>query len=445
MNALRNSSRELLRYPSAIVGLMVIFILVFTAAYALVKIPYTEAIRLWRGGEDVWYQNPKFAPPAWFNLFSKTKLPESFAVSSKNGTMTKVVTVGEQNTSRIDITYSFDYSYDTFPQELILYFTSNYTEKLPFVSILWMTPDGREIRVADFGISKRQTFRFAQDEKLKFRLKGQDPLKGLFLDPETQSIVKGNYQLIINGLTFEDAADIDAQFVLHGQLYGLAGTDHARRDLTVALLWGAPIALAFGLLASLGTVVLTMVIAAIGTWYGGWIDELIQRVTEINLVLPFFSILIMVGTFYSRSIWSILGVTILLNIFTGTIKGYRAVFMQAKESMYIEAARAYGASNGRIIFQYLIPRMIPLLIPGLVSSVPAFVFLEASLAVLGLGDPVLPTWGKIINDAASNGALYKGYYYWVLEPAILLMITGLGFAILGFALDRVFNPRLRDI
>ena len=64
--------------------------------------------------------------------------------------------------------------------------------------------------------------------------------------------------------------------------------------------------------------------------------------------------------------------------------------------------------------------MIPLLIPGLVSSVPAFVFLEASLAVLGLGDPVLPTWGKIIQDANANGALYRGYYYWILEPATLL-------------------------
>jgi peptide/nickel transport system permease protein len=80
-----------------------------------------------------------------------------------------------------------------------------------------------------------------------------------------------------------------------------------------------------------------------------------------------------------------------------------------------------------------------------VNAVPAFVFLEASLAVLGLGDPVLPTWGKIINDANSNAALYKGLYYWVLEPAVLLMITGLGFAMLGFALDRIFNPRLRGI
>jgi peptide/nickel transport system permease protein len=65
--------------------------------------------------------------------------------------------------------------------------------------------------------------------------------------------------------------------------------------------------------------------------------------------------------------------------------------------------------------------------------------------VLGLGDPVLPTWGKVISDARSNGALYGGLYYWVLEPAILLMVAGLAFALLGFALDRIFNPRLREI
>ena len=204
-------------------------------------------------------------------------------------------------------------------------------------------------------------------------------------------------------------------------------------------------ALAFGLMAAFGTTVTTMIIAAVGTWYSGWLDELIQRITEVNLVLPFFALLIMIGTFYSRSIWVILTATILLSIFTGAILGYRAIFLQVKESMYIEAAKAYGASNRRIIFVYLIPRMIPLLIPSLVQAVPAFVFLEASLAVIGLGDPVLPTWGKIIQDAQSNGALFKGYYYWVLEPAALLMITGLAFAVLGFALDRIFNPRLRDV
>ena len=418
--------------------------LVVLAAYAMITIPYNEAIRLWRGGEEVWYQNPKFAPPAWINYFSSKKYSESFAVRTIDRSIVKEVTPGAEGTSTVSVSYAFDFSSDFYPQEMLIYFTSKYQEKQPFVSAEWQTPDGRTIRIANLAISKKQTYRFAQDDKLKTRLKTDDVIPALFSDPETGKPLKGRYQLLITGTTFEPESDIDVEFVFHGQVYGLAGTDQQRRDLVVPLLWGAPVALAFGLIASVGTSVLTLVIAAVGTWYGGWVDELIQRITEINLVLPFLSILIMIGTFYSRSIWVILGATILLSIFTGSIKAYRAVFMQVKESMYIEAARAYGASGIRIVFLYLIPRMIPLLIPGLVSAVPAFVFLEASLAVLGLGDPVLPTWGKIIEDANSNGALYRGYYYWILEPAVLLMITGLGFAMLGFALDRIFNPKLRD-
>jgi peptide/nickel transport system permease protein len=445
MNNLKNSFRNLVYYPSAIFGILVVFLLVFTAVYALVKIPYQEAIRLWRGGEEVWYQNPKFAPPAWINLFSSRKYAESFAVKTTDGSMAHEVTPGAEGTSTTVSTYTFDFTYDYYPQDLILYFKTKYNEKQPFVSIEWITPGGEEIRVTNTALSRQQTYRFSQDSKLKTKLQADEVIPALFSDPETGDLIKGQYQLRITGATFEPDSTIDVEFVSHGQVYGLAGTDQARRDLMVPLLWGAPVALAFGLIASLGTSVMTMVIAAVGTWYGGWVDELIQRITEINLVLPFLSILIMIGTFYSRSIWVILGATILLSIFTGAIKGYRSIFVQVKESAYIEAARAYGASSPRIVFFYLIPRMIPLLIPGLVSSVPAFVFLEASLALVGLGDPVLPTWGKIIQDANSNGALYRGYYYWVLEPATLLMVTGLGFAMLGFALDRIFNPKLRDV
>jgi peptide/nickel transport system permease protein len=447
MNALKNSIREIFRYPSAIAGTVVILLLVALAVYAMISIPYEKAIQLWRGGEDVWYQNPKTAPPAWFNVFSAKKLPVSFAVDSAKGQMEKVVTPFSDGSGGVDITYSFDFNYDAFPQDMLLYFTAKYQEKQPFVSIYLMTPDGRKVRVSDFGVDAKYTFRFSQDEKLKKRLGGGDIMTGLFTMPKDKLAVpvKGKYQLILDVATFEEGSDLDAELVFHGQVYGLAGTDRSRRDLIVPLLWGAPIALAFGLLASLGTSVLTMIIAAVGAWYSGWVDEMIQRITEVNLVLPFLNILIMVGTFYSRSIWLILGVTVLLSIFTGSIKSYRAIFMQVKESTYIEAARAYGASNPRLIFVYLIPRMIPLLIPGLVSSVPAFVFLEATLAVLGLGDPVLPTWGKVINDAWVSGALYKGQYYWILEPSVLLMVTGLGFAMLGFALDRIFNPRLRGM
>lgn len=443
MLAFRNSLRGLMQYPSAILGLITIFALVFTAVYAVIKIPYREAIRLWRGGEEIWYQNPKFAPPAWINYFSDKKYSESFSARTSDGSIAKEVTLGDE-TSTMNAVYSFDFDADYYPQEMIVYLTSTFNEKQPFVSMEWLTPDGRVIRIANIAISQKHAYRFAQDEKLRARLRTEDVIHSLFSNPETGELMKGRYQLTISGATFEPGSNIEAEFVFHGQVFGLAGTDQARRDLTIPLLWGAPVALMFGLIASLGSSVLTMVIAAMGTWYGGWLDELIQRITEINLVLPFLSILIMIGTFYSRSIWVMLGATVALSIFTGGIKAFRSIFLQVKESMYIEAARAYGASGLRIVFQYLIPRMIPLLIPGLVSSVPAFVFLEASLAVLGLGDPVLPTWGKIIEDANTNGALYRGYYYWILEPAILLMITGLGFAMLGFALDRIFNPRLRE-
>jgi len=445
MNTLKSSFQNILYYPSAVIGSLVVFLLVFTAVYAMIKIPYSEAINLWRGGEDVWYKNPKFAAPAWINLFSREKYSESFAVSTSDGTMEKVVDPGAENTATYTMNYAFDFGYDFYPQEMILYITSAFDEKQPFISLEWLTPDGRTIRIANFAIGQDFTYRFSQDEKLKTRLKTENVIPALFSLPNEVIPAKGEYQLLVTGTTFEANSDINVELVLHGQVYGLAGTDHARRDLVVPLLWGAPVALAFGLIASLGTAMLTMIISALGAWYGSWIDELIQRITEINLVLPFLSILIMIGTFYSRSIWTILGATIALSIFTGAIKGYRSIFVQLKESMYIEAARAYGASNFRIVFTYLIPRMIPLLIPGLVLSVPSFVFLEAGLAVLGLGDPVLPTWGKMIDDASRNGALYRGYYYWILEPTILLMFTGLGFAMLGFALDRIFNPRLRDV
>lgn len=257
--------------------------------------------------------------------------------------------------------------------------------------------------------------------------------------------LKGEYRLVVDALLFEPGDDLDAKLVVYGQLHGLAGTDHRRRDLVIPLLWGAPIALAFGFLAAIGSTLSTMVIAAMGVWWGRWVDALIQRITEVNLILPVLPILIMVGTMYSRSIWVILNVVILLGIFSGGIKTYRAIFLQVKESPYIEAAQAYGASSLRIIFRYMIPRVAPILVPQFVTLIPSYVFLEATLAVLGLGDPILPTWGKVLDDAYTNGAIYRGYFYWVLLPSALLIATGLGFSMVGFALDRIFNPRLRGL
>jgi peptide/nickel transport system permease protein len=447
MKRLLNTLRELSRYPSAMAGLVIILILLGISIYAPIAIPYKEAVAMWRGDQIYWYKNPKQAPPFWVNFFTAEDLAQSFSLSTADGSASKEVIEGETSKT-INMVFPFEFTADTFPDEMTVFFNAKFNEKEPYASVTWLTPDGRELRVGDFAIGATEIYRINQDTKLSRRLGGLDPQVGLFVtDPTVEgnvvSMIRGHYELRINLLTFEKDTDVDAEFVFYGQVHGWFGTDHLRRDLGVALLWGTPIALAFGLVAALTTTMASMAIAAIGVWFGGWVDELIQRVTEVNLVIPFLPILIMIGTLYNRSIVVIFGATILLSLFGGSIKALRATFMQIKESPYIEAARAYGASDIRIIFLYLIPRLVPLLIPALVTAIPGYVFLEASLAVLGLGDPVLPTWGKLINDASSNGALFRGLYYWVLEPAGLLMIAGLAFAMLGFSLDRIFNPRLR--
>ena len=248
MTAIRASLREILRYPSAMIGSMVVVLMVVTAIYAMVTIPYQEAIRQWRGSEEIWYQNPKFAPPAWFNLFSRNKLPVSFSVRTGDGSMTKTVTPGDQDTSTVDITYSYDFSYDGYPQEMILYFSSKFEQKQPFVSVAWIMPDGTKVRIADTAVERKMTFRLSQDPKLQKRLKADTSdllMKALFSDPKTGSPFKGQYQLVINAVTFEKDSDVNVELVSHGQLYGLAGTDQSRRDLVLPLLWGTPVALAF--------------------------------------------------------------------------------------------------------------------------------------------------------------------------------------------------------
>ena len=212
----------------------------------------------------------------------------------------------------------------------------------------------------------------------------------------------------------------------------------------VALLWGTPVALAFGFLGAISTGLISMMIAAVGVWFGGWVDSAIQRLTEVNMILPTLPIAITIYYLYSKSIWIILGVIIVLSIFGSSIKTYRAAFIQVKELPYIEAAQAYGASNWRIIRHYLVPRIIPLLIPQLVILVPSYVFFEATLAYLQVSDPILPTWGKVVYDALTRGT-FTGHYYWVLEPVALMILTGLAFAVVGFALDSILNPRLRRI
>ena len=274
MKNIKNALVEMARYPSAIIGGLVILVLIGVAIYTMIAIPYQTAINLWRGGEDVWYQNPKTVPPEWYNLFTSKKQPISFVINAQKGNMTRVVKTHSDGSSTITLTYTFDYQYDGFPQDMELYFNTKFLKKLPFASLEWITPDGRKIQVANFGVASQYTYRVSEDFVLQTKLGGVAPEIALFADPKSPDPnnpipVKGTYQLVITGIAWEKNSDINAEFVFLGQLAGLAGTDIYRRDLMVSLLWGVPVALAFGLIAAVGTTVLTMVISAIGAWYGG--------------------------------------------------------------------------------------------------------------------------------------------------------------------------------
>jgi len=431
-------------YPTAVAGLVVISLLVLVSVVTVVAIPYPQAVDLWRD-EGVWVDNPQKAAPAWTNLFRTQKQPRTIIFDSKEGDGTKQVNQVSEGKKEIELSFSFDYPYQGFPEDIILYLEPEYQEKRPFATLYWKTPQGRVMELRSYSPSSSQKVKFSKDTRIARRVEGGDPQHALFseYDPKVDTASSGTYQLHISGIAFEKNADLDAKLVILGRVHGLAGTDHKGRNLGLALLWGTPVALGFGLLAALANSLTTMLIAAVGTWWGGWVDAAIQRISDMNMIIPVFPVLLMVYNWYSNRLWVILAVYIALGIFGAGIKTYRSAFLQVRELPYIEAAQSYGASNTRMVFIYLVPRTISILIPQLINMVPAIVFLETTLAYLNMSDPLLPTWGKLIREAFAYGGL-DGAYFWVLEPFGMMMLTAFGFLILGSSLERIFNPRLRN-
>jgi peptide/nickel transport system permease protein len=458
--ALKAFLRELVGYPSAVVGLIIIVILIFGSIYAVVAMPYLEVGEQWyTEGLSGKYYIPKLAQPTWLNLLRKNDLLSTIVLTEQDEGAEKTVEMGSNGTSNVNITFTFDYPYGAIPEELLIDFTPLYDVKRPFAFMTWITPDGREIELKALSIPAEMRLDLADTIPGQARPNpflgdtsyvaeqvglGNPDLAALFIDPASESMapLQGTYHLLIEAITFEDVSDLDAELVILGQVYGVSGTDFMRRDLLVPLLWGMPFALAIGLFGALLTTTASMVIAAAGVWFGGWVDAVIQRITEANMILPILALAVLFYAIFNVSLWTILGIIVVLNVFSSPTKAFRAAFLQIKEDPYIEAAQAYGVSNWRIILRYMMPRIIPVLIPQLVALIPAFVFLEATLGLFNIKS-MYPTWGKVIFQALKYGASWGSRYY-VLGPIFLLLLTGFAFAMIGFALDRILNPRLRE-
>ncbi|MFO7943117.1 MAG: ABC transporter permease subunit [Anaerolineales bacterium] len=440
-----DSFKQILSYPTAVVGLSIISLLILVSIITVIAIPYPRAVEMWRN-EEMWAENPSKAQPVWTNIFRSRKLPHTISIGSEREEVEKTVEAISDTRKEIGITFRFDYPYQGFPKDIVLQLESEFDQKHPFITLNWKTPQGRVEEVKRFSIPAQKEVRFSEEKRLSRILNSEKPHQVMFSEffPDYDDASQGTYQLTIEGIGFDEDFDLEAKLIVFGQVHGMAGTDHKRRNLGLALLWGTPLALGFGIVASLANSLITMFIAALGTWFGGWLDILIQRINDVNMIIPIFPILLMVFNWFSNRLWVILGVYILLGIFGAGIKTYRSAFLQVREMPYIEAARSYGAGNFRLIFLYLVPRTMSILIPQFINMVPTIVFLEATLAYLNMSDPLLPTWGKVIREAFSYGGLSGNYYwYWWLEPIGLMILTASGFLLLGSALERIFDPKLQ--
>lgn len=392
---LKTVGRNIFKYPLAALGLLVIFILFIVSIGTVIGYPYDEAVAYWHG--EHWLEAPRLARPVWFNLFRKEKLPQSVFFDSTqetgDGRMVREHLEGNKNYQEFQLSYDFQFNGDEFPQDLIFSFSTDFEEKAPFAIVNIITPDGRELELKKGRVVDKMNFALSDDDNDRInKPKEFTSIQRVFGDPtlNLSKPLKGTYQIKVITYLFEDGSDIDIRGVFHGQVFGLFGTDTHRRNLTVAILWGTPVVLTFALMGALVTAI-TIVLAAISAWYGGLLDEILQRITEINITIPTIMVAVMVYILYSQSIWVIMTAIILMSVFGNALKEYRAMFIQLREAPYIEAAKAYGTKNLRIIFQYMFPRIIPVMIPHLVIAIPGFVFLEATLAFLGVIPPYLPT------------------------------------------------------
>lgn len=450
--------QHLSKDATAVFGMVVIALLFAGSAYAVIALPYEKIGRVWDSERLTGRASaPRLAAPAWTNLLAASPRLSTLILDGASQPGTTSPSALNPAWNERTTTYIFDYPYAEFPSEVYLYLDPTYTSKRPFVSLVWICPDGRRLDLKGSAVEGEQGYDFEGALNLG-RLLAQHPewrswfttesadrrpsADLLFAAPGSSDAhpLHGRYQLEVKSLLFESGSKVESQLVLLGQVYGLAGTDYWRRDLVIPLLWGMPFTLVFGLLGATATTILAMLLSAAGVWLGGWVDAFIQRFTEVNMVLPVLAIGILANAVLGISLWVVLGVIVLLNVFGVPARTFRSAFLQEKEAPYIEAARAYGAGNARIISRYLVPRILPMLIPQLVILVPSFVFLEATLGLFNIQSSY-PTWGRIISEGLSKGALY-GSRFWVLEPISLLLLTGLAFAMFGSALERALNPRM---
>lgn len=221
------------------------------------------------------------------------------------------------------------------------------------------------------------------------------------------------------------------------------GTDSLGRPVYDQLIYGSQVSLLVGVAASLIAIVIGTVVGVAAGFFGGWTDAVLARISEWFLVIPFIPLAIVLAAILGpslRNIIFVIGVT----SWPVTARLIRAQVLSVKQRLYVERSRALGASSAHVMGRHILPNVMPLVIANATLTVPIAILSETTLAFLGLGDPLRVSWGSMLDDAFSAGALGREAWWWYLPPGLCVIAVVLAFTLIGRALEVILDPRLRD-
>jgi peptide/nickel transport system permease protein len=231
------------------------------------------------------------------------------------------------------------------------------------------------------------------------------------------------------------------------------GTDEMGRDMLNLTVHGARISMTIGLLATAITIGVGALIGILAGYTGGRLDNILMRITDFFLVLPTFVLAIILAPilldiigveasfFGIRATLLVIVLVIGLTSWATTARVIRSQVLSVKERMFVDRARVIGAGSARIMRRHILPNVVNLIVAQSVLTFAIAVFTETTLAFIGLGDPFAPSWGQILNAAQSAGAPGLLAWWYIVPPAVCVVLVVLAFTLLGNALDDILNPK----
>lgn len=238
-----------------------------------------------------------------------------------------------------------------------------------------------------------------------------------------------------------DSPDIDTPRLPPGGEH-ILGTDWIGRDIWSTLLYGSRISLFVGFFAGLLAMGVGSLVALTAGYYGRNVDEALMRTTDFFLVIPWLPLMLVLVFILGPKIWNVV-IVIGITSWPEAARIVRSQVLSVRERQFVERARASGSGGGHIIRKHVLPNVFPLIFANAILIMALAIFLEAFLAFLGLEDPGVVSWGTMIEQAWTGAAWLRGAWWEMLPPGVSIIAVVVGFSMLGYALDDIFNPRLR--